>query len=389
MDLWDRLTDLLLRLVESSDERAVALLVFAEEAGVPLPVPSDLLMLLGGYQVAQRKMSLPWLLGLAELATVLGASLLYWVGARGGRPLLERYGRYVHLDRPRLDRAEAWLRRHGARAVFFGRLIFGLRVATALMAGAFGVPYRTFLPAMALGGFVYLSIFVGLGMWLGPRAIAALEGLQLSLRAVLTVLLCAGLGGVFVTLYRRGAPALPAAAPGGPQPEGQQLETAALAGLLATLEMGLGVNVALYLLAALGMLIPERVLLGVVEQASLRYTGGSSPEHLALLVALLFVGAVFWAVLYARFAHGRLPGPPWLQGLLFSALPLAVSGSVVLPLLGAGPFGFGLGAGPLPLVGELFRHALFGVGLGVSYELLRAARAQPAEVPLSAPVYAG
>ena len=389
MDLWDRLTELLLRLIESSDERAVALLVFAEEAGVPLPVPSDLLMLLGGYQVAQRKMSLLWLLGLAELATVLGASLLYWVGARGGRPLLERYGRYIHLDRPRLDRAEAWLRRHGARAVFFGRLIFGLRVATALMAGAFGVPYRTFLPAMALGGFVYLSIFVGLGMWLGPRAIAALEGLQLSLRAVLTVLLCAGLGGVFVTLYRRGAPALRAALPGGPEPEGQRLETAALAGLLATLEMGLGVNVALYLLAALGMLIPERVLLGVVEQASLRYTGGSGPEHLALLVGLLFVGAVFWAVLYARFAHGRLPGPPWLQGLLFSALPLAVSGSVVLPLLGAGPFGFGLGAGPLPLVGELFRHALFGVGLGVSDELLRAARAQPAELPISAAAYAG
>jgi membrane protein DedA with SNARE-associated domain len=380
------MTQLLLHLIEGSDETAVALLVFVEEAGVPLPVPSDLLLVLAGYQVARGKMSLPWLLCLVELATVLGASLLYWLGARGGRPLLERYGRYVHLDRPKLDRAEAWLQRHGARAVFLGRLVFGLRVATALVAGALGVPYRTFLPAMALGGFVYMALFVILGMWLGPRAVAALEGLQLSIRAVLTVLLFAVLGGVLTTLYRRCAPW--AGVPEGPELRSHWLETAALAGLVATLGMGLGVNVALYLLAAAGLLRPEELLLGAVEQAA-RYTGGSGPEHVALLVALLFLGAVCWAALYARVARGRLPGSPWLQGLLFAALPLVVSDLVVLPLLGAGPFGFGLGAGPLPLAGELFRHGLFGVGLGVSYDLLRAARAEPGEAPVSAPAYAG
>jgi membrane protein DedA with SNARE-associated domain len=382
VDLWSGLAELLSRLVDQADETTIALIIFVEEAGLPLPVPGDLLMVLAGYRVARGTMGLLWLLCLLEAATVLGASLLYWLGARGGRPLLYRYGRYFHLDRPRLDRIEAWLRQRGARAVVLGRLVFGLRVATALVAGAFGVPYRTFLPSVALGGGGYIALCVLLGMWLGPRAVALIEGLQLSIRAGLTVLLSALLGAAFATLHLRGA-ARAVAAEDNPAAS-DRFETAALAGLLATLGMGLGVNVALYLLAAVGVLLPEQLMLAVVEQAARRYAG----DHLALLVALLFLGAVVWAVLYAGAGRARLPGPPWLRGLLFSAVPLAVSGLVVLPLLGAGPFGFGLGAGPLPLAGELLRHALFGAGLGVSYELLRSARAAEA-APARAPAYAG
>jgi hypothetical protein len=70
--------------------------------------------------------------------------------------------------------------------------------------------------------------------------------------------------------------------------------------------------------------------------------------------------------------------PPWLRGLLFSLLPLAVSALVVMPVLGAGPLGLGLGAGLIPLAGELFRNALYGVGLALAYALLRVARRPPA-----------
>ena len=366
------------RLLDGADPVAIAIVVFVEEAGVPIPVPTDLLMVLAGYQVAQGKMNLLWLLFTAELATVLGASLLYWIGARGGRPLLYRYGRFVHLDAPRLDRAGDWLRRQGWRAVFFGRLIFGLRVVTALAAGAFGVPYRVFFTAMALGGFLYIVVFVALGMFLGPVAIEVIEGLQLSIRALLTLVLFAALAVVFVTLYRRAGPEGRAPDPGAPE----RFESVALAGMLATLGMGMGVNLALYLLAAAGRGTPQQLLLDVLESAALRATGGVGPLNLGLFVALFFLGAVLWAFLYARVARERLPGPPWARGLLFSVLPLAASGLVALPLLGAGPFGLGLGAGLLPLAGEVFRHALFGVGLGIAYELLRGAR------PLPAPAYA-
>src|SRR5215208_7810876 len=115
-------------------------------------------------------MNLLWVLFPLESATLLGASILYWFAARGGRPLLYRYGRYVHCDRDKLDRAEAWVQRRGAVAIVLGRIIPGLRVPTALAAGVFGVRYREFLPALGVGAFGYIAFFVLLGVWVGPHA---------------------------------------------------------------------------------------------------------------------------------------------------------------------------------------------------------------------------
>src|SRR5437870_3132129 len=122
----------------------------------------------------------------------------------------------------------------------------------------------------------------------------------------------------------------------------------------------------------------------MVERAASRSAGGSGPGSLLLLVALFCWGAMGWAVLCAFRGADHLRGPAWLRGLLFSALPLAVSVLVVLPWLGAGPLGLGLGLGLLPLAGEVVRHALFGLSLGSAYALLRAvrgARTAPAPSP--------
>ena len=101
-------------------------------------------------------------------------------------------------------------------------------------------------------------------------------------------------------------------------------------------------------------------------------------RSVALLLALVFASEFGWAVAYSHLAVPLLRLPPWLRGLAFSALPSAASLLVVLPLLGAGPLGLGLGAGPVPLAGEVLRNALFGVALAASYSLLRVARQRPA-----------
>jgi hypothetical protein len=72
----------------------------------------------------------------------------------------------------------------------------------------------------------------------------------------------------------------------------------------------------------------------------------------------------------------------WLEGLLFAILPFLISVLVLLPLMGAGPLGLGLGAGLVPAAGELLRNALFGVGLGTTHALMR--RARTARRPLPA-----
>jgi membrane protein DedA with SNARE-associated domain len=379
LELWSRLAAFLLRLIEDYDDQAIFLLMFLEESGVPLPLPGDVYMVLAGYRVAQGEMSLLWALLLIQTATTLGAMLLYWLAARGGRPLLYRFGRFVRLDAAKLDRAEGWMRRRAALAIFFGRIIPGLRTPTVIAAGVFGVPLVKFLPAFTAGSFLYILFFVLLGMWLGPRALGSLDGVRLSARALVTLAAFVGLGALLVVLYRRAAPIR--RLPLQPAPEARKLETTALAALLATVQMGLGVNVLLYALSALGRMMPERALIHLLQEGAARYADGNVVRFLALVLVVLLVLDFGWAVLYTHVAVEALAMPPWLRGLAFSILPLAVSTLVLMPLLGAGPLGLGLNAGFVPFAGEVLRNALFGVGLAASYSLLRAARQAPAAAP--------
>ncbi len=375
MELWERAAELMLRLIDEYDDQTIFLWLLVEETGFPLPLPGDMAMLIAGYRVGQGRMNLFWALALLELATLVGGSILYWLGARGGRPLLYRYGRFVRLDRAKLDRAERWLEGRQATAIVLGRIMPGLRNVTVIAAGVFGVPYRTFLPAFALGSFVYIAFFFSLGMWVGPQAVAALALPRLSLRLAATLIGFVVLGAFLVVMYRRAAIARHVERE--PAPEARRLETSALAGFLATIEMVLATSSLLYVLSALGVRTPERTLVDFLTQAA-QHAGGPGFRFPMLLLAVVLFGGVIWGIVYSHLAVPLLPLPAWLRGLAFSLLPLAVSAFVLMPLFGAGPLGLGLGAGLVPLAGEACRSALFGVGLAASYSLLRVARQRPA-----------
>ena len=122
----------------------------------------------------------------------------------------------------------------------------------------------------------------------------------------------------------------------------------------------------------------------LVRTAAERYAGGSGPRLVAQVAPLVLLLHVLWAVLYAWLAEGRLLGAHRAEGLLSSAVPLAFSVFVLLPALG-GMLGLGLGAGLVPLAGEVFRSALFGVGLGAWYALLLGAREPPERTAPPAP----
>ena len=148
-----------------------------EEAGVPLPVPGDVLMLVVGVRVHQAHLVLWQVLAVMEAATVLGAGILYVVSARAGRPLLHRYGRFLRLSPARLGRGRLDPTGRLAAIVLL-RLVPGLRIATVVGCGIFGVPFRLFLPALALGGFGYLVVYTLLGYFVGPEILAILAQLH-------------------------------------------------------------------------------------------------------------------------------------------------------------------------------------------------------------------
>jgi hypothetical protein len=92
-----------------------------------------------------------------------------------------------------------------------------------------------------------------------------------------------------------------------------------------------------------------------------------SRDNLYVALALFLFGGIAWAIVYARFAEPYLRGSAWRKGITFALFPWALSLIIFLPLAGAGIFGLGLEAGPLPILGNLILHLIYGATLGVVY----------------------
>ena len=103
-------------------------------------------------------------LSLAGAVGYLVGSIVGWaIGATGGRPLLERHGRWLHLDADRLDRAETWFDRHGDWAVFLGRVTPVVRSFISIPAGVFRQPLGRYTSFTAVGSLIWCLLFAGFG----------------------------------------------------------------------------------------------------------------------------------------------------------------------------------------------------------------------------------
>lgn len=93
----------------------------------------------------------------------------------------------------------------------------------------------------------------------------------------------------------------------------------------------------------------------------------STQTAIPLAVGIHFITGMVTALAYATVVEPRLRGPGWWRGMVFSLVPWVLSVTVFLPALGGGPFGLRLGAGPLPILGNLILHLAYGVALGQLY----------------------
>ncbi|HVM11079.1 MAG TPA: DedA family protein, partial [Actinomycetota bacterium] len=100
---------------------AVFILMMLESALIP--IPSEITMVFGGFLASRGELSFFWVGMTGAVANVVGSWLAYWLGIWGGRPLVERWGKYVFLRPHDIDRAEAWFEKHGEMAVFVSRLL--------------------------------------------------------------------------------------------------------------------------------------------------------------------------------------------------------------------------------------------------------------------------
>jgi len=157
------------------------LVAIAMETFVPI-IPSEVIVPMAGWKVSQSAADpsvleplthAPWgflvVLLVATTGAVLGSLAGYLIGAWGGRPLLERYGRYVHIKPEDLDRADAWFARYGGWAVFFGRLVPLVRALINYPAGVARMPIGRFLLFSALGSLPWNAALLLGGYLLGAN----------------------------------------------------------------------------------------------------------------------------------------------------------------------------------------------------------------------------
>ena len=156
--------------------------VFLENAG--LPVPGETVLLAGAALAKFGRLSLFWVIVTAIGGATLGDNLGFWIGRRGGRTLAERHGGKIGLTARRLKEFDRFFERHGAMAVFLARFITGLRVIGAMLAGASGLSWPTFLLYNACGavfwsctiatsGYALAYSWATLERWIGRAGLIA------------------------------------------------------------------------------------------------------------------------------------------------------------------------------------------------------------------------
>ncbi len=149
----------------------VVLLMAIESACIPLP--SEVIMPLAGWMLIKNQALSPWYTALAgaygALGCTIGSAAAYWVGHKGGRPLVLKYGKYILVSHKDLDRADGWFARHGGAAAFFSRLLPVVRTFISFPAGVARMRFRTFLGYTFAGSFPWCWALAYGGYLLGEH----------------------------------------------------------------------------------------------------------------------------------------------------------------------------------------------------------------------------
>jgi membrane protein DedA with SNARE-associated domain len=151
-------------------------MLFLEDFGVP--VPGEIMLIAAAIFAGAGQMNIAVVFLVGVLAAVIGDNIGFVLGHFGGRPLAERFGRYIFLTPARLDRTEAWFNRHGGKIVTVARFIDGLRQVNGLLAGIVGMHWLKFLGYNALGAALWVGTWCTLGYLAGENIVAIYDTFQ-------------------------------------------------------------------------------------------------------------------------------------------------------------------------------------------------------------------
>lgn len=147
----------------------VAMFVAMVLENANIPIPSEVVLGFAGYLIAQHIFDMTTTIIVGSLAGIIGSVLSYWIGQYGGRPLLLKYGKYVFFNEHKFQMAENLFDKYGGAAVFFGRLIPGVRTFISLPAGIARYPMHKFILWTVIGTLPWTILLVWMGAKLGAH----------------------------------------------------------------------------------------------------------------------------------------------------------------------------------------------------------------------------
>ncbi len=147
--------------------------MMVENAGIPVPAETALITL--SFFASQGVLKIWLIIPIAILGDTAGDNIGYAIGRFGGRPLVDRYGRYIRLDQQKLDDMEKLFREKGGRTVYFAHFLASTRITAALIAGVSHMRYPRFLVFNAAAAATFVTLVAGITYSFGSNVDAALR----------------------------------------------------------------------------------------------------------------------------------------------------------------------------------------------------------------------
>ena len=161
----EQISQTFLTFIDAYGYFAVALLMAMENACIP--IPSELILGFAGYLIFAERMTFTGAIIAGMIGGMLGSIFAYVVGKRGGRPFVDKYGKYFLVKKSHVDMAQRWFDRYGLRAVFFSRMLPVVRTFISLPAGFAAVDFVKFIALTFAGSLPWTALILFAGMMLG------------------------------------------------------------------------------------------------------------------------------------------------------------------------------------------------------------------------------
>jgi membrane protein DedA with SNARE-associated domain len=152
---------------------AIAVVIGVESFGVP--APGQTIMMAASIYSNWGRLDIFAVAAISFVAAVLGDNVGYWIGVRGGRRAVHRFGKYIFITPQRLERAERFFARRGNRIVLVARFIDGLRQLNGVIAGITAMPWRTFLIYNTIGAALWVGWWTTVSYLLGTHLVEIID----------------------------------------------------------------------------------------------------------------------------------------------------------------------------------------------------------------------